>query len=107
MRTAVVLVILLLTIGLAWGPAPALAEGKAVNQPLPLTCQPVSDAELTQISGKFFRFNNNLNFCQVARCVYQKLPLSEETRTSIRNVYQKIQCFRSCFNNINGNETQK
>ncbi|MEJ2071337.1 MAG: hypothetical protein P8X65_12960 [Syntrophobacterales bacterium] len=52
MRTTAVLVILLLTLGLSLGVAPALAGENAVIQPLPSACQPVSDVELSQMRGK-------------------------------------------------------
>jgi len=100
MRTTALLVILLLALGLSLGSAPALAEDQAVVQPLPAACQPVNDAELAQLNGKFLNFNN-INWRQVALCVYQKLPLSEDTRSTIRCAYQTCQTFRSCFNHTN------
>ena len=100
MRTTAVLVILLLTLGLSLGAAPALAED-AVIQPLPSACQPVNDVELSQISGKQFDFN--INWRQVARCVYQKLPLSEDTRARVRCVVRTIRTLRSCSQHTNGN----
>jgi hypothetical protein len=108
MRTTVVLMILLLTLGISMGPAPALAENEAVLQPFPAAYQPVSEAELSEMSGKFLYFNN-FDLRQVACCVYQKLPLSENTRAQISSakaqvkcVYQAGQSFRSCFNYTNG-----
>jgi hypothetical protein len=97
MRTTALLVILLLTLGLSVGVAPALAQD-AVMQPLPSACQPVSDTELSQLNGKFLGFDN-VDFRQVARCIYQKLPLSEETRSRINCVVRTVRSFRSCFNN--------
>lgn len=97
MRTTAVLVVLLLTLGLSVGVVPALAED-AVIQQMPAACQQVSDAELSQLNGKFFNFND-VNWCRVARCVYQKLPLSEDTRARVRCVVRTIRTFKSCFNN--------
>jgi hypothetical protein len=97
MRTTAVLVILLLTLGLSMGVSPALAED-AVMQPLPSACQTVSDTELSQLNGKFLGFNN-VDWRQVACCVYQKLPLSEDTRARINCVVRTVRTFRSCFNN--------
>jgi len=97
MRTTAVLVILLLTLGLSLGAAPALAED-AVIQQMPAACQPVTDAELSQLNGKFLGFDN-VNWRQVACCVYQKLPLSEDTRARVRCVVRTIRTFKSCFNN--------
>jgi len=102
MRTTAVLVILLLTLGLSVGVAPALAED-AVIQPLPAACQSVNDAELSQISGK--QLNFDINWCQVVFCVYQKLPLSDTTRQRISCVYQTVRAFKSCFNNHANNTT--
>lgn len=69
MRTTVVLAILLLTMGL-WS-APALAGDQTVIQQVPASCQPVSDVELSQLSGKK---GCSLDFRQVARCIYNQLP---------------------------------
>ncbi len=101
MKAVVVVLALLLTVGLVWGPAPALAEGEAILKQIPAG-QPVSDAELSQISGKQLP---HVDFRRVAYCVYTHLPLSDETRQKINTVVQQIKSFKNCFhsNNVNGN----
>jgi hypothetical protein len=95
MRTTVVLVILLLTLGLSLGPAPAVAEDNAVFQQMPASCQRVSDVELSQVEGKFFTFN------QIARCVYPRIP--EQYQPCVLKVYQFSRCLYSYFKNHSGN----
>ena len=100
MRTTVVLVILLLTLGLSLGPAPAVAEDQAVFQQMPASCQRVSDAELSQVEGKFFSFN------QVARCVYQRIPEQYQPLALATYKYGMFlyKYFRNnSANNFNGN----
>ena len=65
MRTLVILVILLLTLGLGWGSVPAMAEGNAEIQQMPLSCQPLTDAELAQFSGMN---GPTTNLCRIAHC---------------------------------------
>jgi hypothetical protein len=89
MRTIVVLVIVLLTLGLV--SVPAMAGDNAVIQQLPASCQPVSDVELSQLSGKFgFRFD----LCQVARCIYTQLP--PPTQDKITCAVRVVRTFISC-----------
>jgi hypothetical protein len=94
MRTTVLLVIVLLTLGL-WS-APAMAGDHAVIQQLPASCQPVSDVELSQLSGKQgFSFN----WCQVARCIYSQLP--PPTQQKILCAVQVARMINSCINGKN------
>jgi hypothetical protein len=99
MRTTVLLVIVLLTLGL-WS-APAMAGDHAVIQQLPASCQPVSDVELAQLSGKQgFSFN----WCQVARCIYNQLP--PPTQQKILCAVQVARTIYSCVNGQNTNMVQ-
>lgn len=93
MRTTVLLVIVLLTMGLAWGPAPVVAGDKAVMQ-LPQSCQPVTDAELAQLSGKQ---GNSFDLCQVARCIYSHLPPNAQRKVAC--VVRVINCINPCKTN--------
>lgn len=71
MRTTVVLVIVLLTLGLC--SVPALAGDSPVIQQLPASCQPVSDAELSQIQGKgFINFSGCAQafLCRTVTCIW-------------------------------------
>jgi hypothetical protein len=103
MKSVVVVLALLLTVGLIWGPGPALAEGEAILKQIPAG-QPVSDAELSQISGKQLP---PVDIRRAAFCVYTHLPLSDQTRQQIATVVQHIKSFKNCFhgNNVNGNPT--
>lgn len=100
MRTTALLVIFLLALGLSLGPAPALAQEQAVVQSLPAACQPVSEAELSQLNGKFCCLGK-INFCQLALCISDKLPISECTRERIARVCRTIQAVKSCFTHTN------
>lgn len=100
MRTTALLVILLLTLGLSLGTAPTLAEDQAVVQAMPAACQPVNEAELAQLNGKFFTFDKT-TLLQVSRCIFQKLP--EDTQTCILRTVRTIRAFKSCINQTNGN----
>jgi hypothetical protein len=92
MRTTALLVILLLTLGLSLGSAPALAEDQAVIQSMPVACQPVSEAELAQLNGKFFSFDSSTLF-RVAFCAYRTFtPVETQQR-----IYRVVQAVRTCF----------
>ena len=103
MRTTAVLVILLLAVSLNLGASMALAGENAVIQPLPSACQSVSDAELSQIQGKFNGMDGCVKsfFCQVAYCFWEnKVPIKFKTSC----LGQKIQTRLFSFCNIqNGN----
>jgi hypothetical protein len=78
MRTTAMLVILLLTLGLSLGVAPALAGENAVIQPLPSACQPISDVELSQMRGKLMTTDGCVKsfFCQAALSFwFNKVPI--------------------------------
>jgi hypothetical protein len=70
MRTLVLLLIVLLTLGLCSVPAPA--GDQAVIQPLPASCQPVSDVELAQLNGKAMMRTDLLGLA--VRYVESKIP---------------------------------
>jgi len=52
MRTIGSLIILLLAYVMAWGPAPAIAKDEAAIEQLQISCQPMTNSELEQVSGK-------------------------------------------------------
>jgi hypothetical protein len=68
----VLLLIVLLTLGLC--SVPAMAGDQAVIQPLPATCQPVSDVELTKLSGRLMtRQQPDLGYiCWQVQCAVSK-----------------------------------
>ncbi len=78
MRTMVLMLIVLLTLGL--GSVPAMAGEQAVTQPLPASCQPVSDVELTQLNGKAMMRTSFLG--EIVRCIESKLPPSAQQEIS-------------------------
>jgi len=92
MRTTVLLLIVLLTLGL--GTVPAMAGDQAVMQPLPASCQPVSDAELCQLNGKGLRMSTP-DLRQLTMCVYNKLP--EETQGKLFQAYQVAKTVYTCI----------
>ena len=70
MRTMVLLLIVLLTLGLC--SVPAMAGDQAVIQPLPASCQPVSDVQLSDMNG---RLAARPDLFQIAvRYVESKIP---------------------------------
>ncbi len=87
MKTTLLLVILLLTLGL-WS-VPALAGDNVVMQPLPAASQPVDDAQLSQMNGKFLKPVYDVR--QAAQCLFNKLP--PNVRTEIVWVAQTIRLF--------------
>jgi len=52
MRTIWLLIILLLALVMAWGPGPAIAQDEAAGEQLQKSCQPMTNTELEQVSGK-------------------------------------------------------
>ena len=78
MRTLVLVLIVLLTLGLC--SVPALAGDQAVIQSLPASCQPVSDVELTQLNGKAMMRTSFLG--EIVRCIESKLPPSAQQEIS-------------------------
>lgn len=91
MRTMVLLVILLLTMGL-WS-APVMAGDNGTIQQLPALCQPVSDAELANMNGK--QFAPSLFLHRVARCISSKLP--PETKQNIRCAVRVAKTISTCI----------
>jgi hypothetical protein len=105
MRTTVVLVIVLLTLGLY--SVPALAGDNAVIQPLPASCQPVSDVELSQMRGKqLTNFNGCAQalLCEKVKWIWDnKVPVPVKQSwvgQKLVSVYQQY-CHT---NNTNGNQ---
>jgi len=92
MKTMVLLLIVLLTLGL--GSVSAMAGDQAVMEQLPASCQPVSDAELCQLNGKGLRMSTT-NLRQLTMCVYNKLP--EETQAKLLHVYQVAKTVYTCI----------
>jgi hypothetical protein len=89
MRTLVLLLIMLLTLGLC--SVPAMAGDQAVIQSLPASCQPVSDEELANMKGTQLSMPS-LDLRQVARCIYSKLP--PEAQRDIMRVAEAIRILR-------------
>jgi len=104
MRTTVVLVIVLLTLGLY--SVPALAGDNAVIQPLPASCQPVSDVELSQMRGKQLTNFNGCGqalLCETVKFIWvNKVP--ESFKQSCIGQKLVISYQRFCGNNTNGNQ---
>jgi len=78
----VLLLMVLLTLGLCT--VPAMAGDQAVMQQLPAACQPVSDAELSQLNGKFAAWANT-DLGKVAMCVFNKLP--DDTKADLLRLH--------------------
>jgi hypothetical protein len=101
MRTMVVLVTVLLTLGLC--SVPAMAGDNAVIQQLPASCQPVSDVELSQIQGKgLINFNGCAQafLCQAVRCVWANQVPDSFKRSCIGQ--QLVRCYQNfCRTNNN------
>jgi len=93
MRTTVLLLIVLVTLGL--GSAPAMAGDQAVMQPLPASCQTVSDAELANLNGKQYAIPS-LDLRQAERCVYTQLPA--EAQHDIGCAVRVAKTIRTCIN---------
>jgi len=86
---------LLLTLGIGLGFAPAIAEDNVAIEQLQASCKPMTDAELGQARGKLLGQNNfGCDFGKLARCIYNKLP--EDTQERICKAVQIIRCFTSC-----------
>jgi hypothetical protein len=92
MRAMALLAILLLTMGL-WS-APVMAGDNTVIQQLPASCQPVTDAELSQMNGKG---RISLDLCRIAQCIYSNLP--PDTQRKVACVVQVVRCFTRCGGN--------
>jgi len=65
--------LLIVSVTLGLGSGPAMAGDQAVMQPLPVSCQAVSDAELANLNGKQYAIPS-LDLRQAARCIYTQLP---------------------------------
>ncbi len=96
MKSVVILLVLGLAVGVLWGPAPAQAGEQPILQQAALA-QPVSDAELCEMNGKFCP---PPDLCRLAYCIYSKLP--QETQQQICTVVRTIRCITHCCR-TNGN----
>jgi len=86
---------LLLTLGIGWGSAPAIAADNVAIDQLQASCKPMTDAELGQVRGKLLgQANFDCDFGKLARCFFNKLP--EDTQERICKVVQIIRCLSSC-----------
>ncbi len=101
MKTTALLVVLLLTLGLSMGPAPALAADQPVLQDMPAACQPVSEAQLAELNGKFFSFDKTT----LLRAAYRayKTFTPEDTQERVSRVVRTLRsCFTQTNNTVNG-----
>jgi hypothetical protein len=91
-KTTVLLLIVLLTLGLST--VPAMAGDQVVMQPLPVSCQPVGDAELCRLNGKGLRMSTT-DLRQLGMCFYNKLPA--ETQQNVLRAYQVAKTVYTCI----------
>lgn len=96
MKTTALLVVLLLALGLSLGPAPVLAAEQAVLQDMPAACQPVSEAQLSELNGKYFSFDKS-TLLRAAYCAYKTFT-PPDTQERICRV---VQTLRSCLTQTN------